>query len=80
MLCAFLKTLGLPLESIKTPVFGFGPMRKDEPSSSKLVAHPAPAETVNGKPLVQRPRPLNPQPPKTESTKRFDEFQRRPLP
>ena len=72
MLCAFWKTLGMPLESMKTPVFGFGPISIEVPSSSKLVDQPSPAETEKGNPLVQRPRPLNPHPPNTAFMKPFD--------
>jgi len=73
--------LGSPLESRKTPVPGLGPTNTDDPSSSKLVAHPAPAPTVKGNPLVQRARPLKPQPPRSASTTPWEPLpQDRPLP
>src|SRR5438270_11620360 len=75
------KIFGSPLESVKTPVSGLAPVNTDEPSSSKLVAQPKPAPTVKGNPLVQRARPLNPQPPSTASTIPCDPPpQRRPFP
>src|ERR1700730_937616 len=72
---------GWPLGSVKTRVSGLGPGNTDEPSSSKLLDQPKPAPTVKGNPLVQRARPLNPQPPRTASTIPCDPApQRRPFP
>src|SRR5450755_1248283 len=77
----FWKTVGSPLESRNTPVLGLAPITTEEPSNSKLVAQPAPAPTVNGKPLVQRYRPFTPHPPKMALTMLFEPApQWRPLP
>src|SRR5579862_1872950 len=71
MLCGSLKTVGSPLGSRNTPVLGFGPVSTEVPASSKSVAQPAPAGTLNGKPVVQRHSPLSPQPPRTPFTSLF---------
>ena len=69
MVCSgFWKTVGVPLGSINTPVFGFAPVTNEDPSSSKSVDQPLPASTEKGNPLVQRYKPLKPHPPRIPFT------------
>src|SRR6266850_1501115 len=61
-------TLGFPLQSVKVPVFGLGPLRTALPVNSQLVGKSKPLPTLKGKPLVHLASPDHAQPPKTASS------------
>src|SRR5580704_1382474 len=60
------KTLTVPSDCLKAPVFGLEVIRAI-PCSSQSVGQKLPLSTVKGKPLVQRARPESCQPPMNAS-------------
>src|ERR1051325_1365389 len=65
------KIFGSPSQSVKTPVLGLAPCRTPKPFNSQLVGKSKPFCTMKGRPLDQRARPENAQPPAIASTARF---------
>src|ERR1700722_10064980 len=66
---AFPNTLTVPSGFLDAPTVCTGAISVAAPDSCQFVGHCAPLDTLNGKPLVQRARPVSCHPPMTPSAK-----------